>query len=148
METRKNIKYRIASINENKLVKSIDNVEFIQITEESLKFQFKIDTLIKMSDNIIEVTPAIRYIIDNNCILEASATITFEVQTLDHVFVIDREKQEIKSTCDILSSFVEASFSTLRGIVYTTSKGTLLERFPMPMIDIHTLMAKNAVNVK
>ena len=60
METRKNIKYRIASINENKLVKSIDNVEFIQITEESLKFQFKIDTLIKMSDNIIEVTPAIR----------------------------------------------------------------------------------------
>ena len=65
METRKNIKYRIASINENKLVKSIDNVEFIQITEESLKFQFKIDTLIKMSDNIIEVTPANRYIIDN-----------------------------------------------------------------------------------
>ena len=97
METRKNIKYRIASINENKLVKSIDNVEFIQITEESLKFQFKIDTLIKMSDNIIEVTPAIRYIIDNNCILEASATITFEVQTLDHVFVIDREKQDASS---------------------------------------------------
>ena len=80
METKTNIRYKIHSIAENCFTLNIDKINVSDINEESLRFQYKIETLIKMSENIILVTPGIRFILGGTTILEVSATISYDVQ--------------------------------------------------------------------
>ena len=148
METRTNIRYKIHSIAENCCILNIDKINVSDINEESLRFQYKIETLIKMSENIILVTPSIRFILGDTTILEVSATISYDVQTLDEAFSVDKENHKINIKADILPSFVGASYSTLGGIVYAKTVGTPLAQYPIPMIEITTLMNKNAISVE
>ena len=148
METKTNIRYKIHSIAENCCTLNIDKINVSDINEESLRFQYKIETLIKMSENIILVTPGIRFILGDTTILEVSATISYDVQTLDEAFSVDKENHKINIKADILPSFVGASYNTLRGIVYAKTAGTPLAQYPIPMIEIPTLMNKNAISVE
>lgn len=148
METKTNIRYKIHSIAENCCILNIDKINVSDINEESLRFQYKIETLIKMSENIILVTPSIRFILGETTILEVSATISYDVQTLDEAFSVDKENHKINIKADILPLFVGASYSTLRGIVYSKTVGTPLAQYPIPMIEIPTLMNKNAISVE
>ena len=148
METKTNIRYKIHSIAENCCILNIDKINVSDINEESLRFQYKIETLIKMSENIILVTPSIRFILGDTTILEVSATISYDVQTLDEAFSVDKENHKINIKADILPSSVGASYSTLRGIVFAKTVGTHLAQYPIPMIEIPTLMNKNAISVE
>ena len=126
MENKANIRYKINSITEEHFTLNIDKINAFDINEESLRFQYKIETLIKMSENLILVTPSIRFILGETTILEVSATISYDVQTLDEAFSVDKENHKINIKADILPSFVGASYSTLRGIVYAKASGTPL----------------------
>lgn len=148
METKANIKYRIRSISEKDFTLNIDQINVSALNEESLRFQYKIETLIKMSEDLVFVTPSIRFILGTTTILEASTTVCFDVQTLDNVFSVDKENHKINIKADILPSFVGASYSTLRGIVYAKTADTPLAQYPIPMIEIQTLMNKNAISVE
>lgn len=148
METKANIKYRIRSISEKDFTLNIDQINVSALNEESLRFQYKIETLIKMSEDLVFVTPGIRFILGTTTILEASTTVCFDVQTLDNVFSVDKENHKINIKADILPSFVGASYSTLRGIVYAKTADTPLAQYPIPMIEIQTLMNKNAISVE
>lgn len=148
MDTKANIKYRILSISEEKFTLNIDKINVSDLNEESLRFQYKIETLIKMSENLIHITPSIRFILGDTTILEVSATVSFDVQTLDIAFSVDKENHKINIKADILPSFVGASYSTLRGIVHAKTADTPLAQYPIPMIEMQTLMNKNAISVE
>lgn len=148
METKNTIKYKIDSIGQEEFYLDIDGVDISNMDEHTLKFQYKLETLINMGRDIILVRPSIRLLYEDKPVLTASVTITYNVLTLEEAFSIDRENQKINIKADILPFFVGAAYSTLRGIIYAKTTGTALVKYPIPMIETQTLMSKNAIRVE
>lgn len=148
METKNNIKYRIDSISKEEFSLNIEGVDLSNMNELTLKFQYKMETLLKMNDNLILVKPSVRLLYNENPLLTASVIVSYSVQTLEDAFSIDRDNQQINIKADILPSFIGAAYSTLRGIVYARTIDTPLATYPIPMIELQTLISKNAISVE
>lgn len=148
METKNNIKYRIASISQEEFSLNIEGVDLSNMNDLTLKFQYKMETLLKMNEDLILVKPSVRLLYNESPVLTASAIVSYSVQTLDDAFSIDRDNQQINIKADILPSFIGAAYSTLRGIVYARTIDTPLAKYPIPMIELQTLISKNAISVE
>jgi len=148
MENLKNIKIRIQSIKEE-IVKRQDELAVIsELSAESVQFQYKIGSLIDVETDTITVTPIIRYLHDNSEIFKASAEFVFSIHSLSSIVDIDLENKKINMNANLFPTLVSTAYSTLRGIVFVHTKDTLLDGFPLPLIDIDTLVTNNAVTVK
>lgn len=148
METKNNIKYRIDSINQEEFSLNIEGVDLSNMNDLTLKFQYKMETLLKMNEDLILVKPSVRLLYNESPVLTASVIVSYSVQTLDNAFSIDRDNQQINIKADILPSFIGAAYSTLRGIVYARTIDTPLATYPIPMIEMQTLISKNAISVE
>ena len=148
METKNNIKHRIDSINQEEFSLNIEGVDLSNMNDLTLKFQYKMETLLKMNEDLILVKPSVRLLYNESPVLTASVIVSYSVQTLDDAFSIDRDNQQINIKADILPSFIGAAYSTLRGIVYTRTIDTPLATYPIPMIELQTLISKNAISVE
>ena len=148
METKNNIKYRIDSINQEEFSLNIEGVDLSNMNDITLKFQYKMETLLKMNEDQILVKPSVRLLYNESPVLTASVIVSYSVQTLDNAFSIDRDNQQINIKADILPSFIGAAYSTLRGIVYARTIDTPLATYPIPMIELQTLISKNAISVE
>ena len=148
MGTSANIKYKLSSIEIVKFEMNASDNTLLDISSDSLKFQYKIETLIKMSANIIGVKSSIRFTYNETTILEVSAIINYNIDSLQEVFSVDKENHKLTSKVDILPTFVATSYSTLRGIVYAKTAETPLSKYPIPMIEMQTLMNRNAISVE
>ena len=114
----------------------------------TLKFQYKMETLLKMNEDLILVKPSVRLLYNESPVLTASVIVSYSVQTLEDAFSIDRDNQQINIKADILPAFIGAAYSTLRGIVYVRTVDTPLATYPIPMIELQTLINKNAISVE
>lgn len=148
METKNNIKYRIDSINQEEFSLNIEGIDLSNMNDLTLKFQYKMETLLKMNEDLILVKPSVRLLYNESPVLTASVIVSYSVQTLDNAFSIDRDNQQINIKADILPSFIGAAYSTLRGIVYARTIDTPLATYPIPMIELQTLISKNAISVE
>lgn len=148
METKNNIKYRIDSINQEEFSLNIEGVDLSNMNDLTLKFQYKMETILKMNEDLILVKPSVRLLYNESPVLTASVIVSYSVQTLDNAFSIDRDNQQINIKADILPSFIGAAYSTLRGIVYARTIDTPLATYPIPMIELQTLISKNAISVE
>ena len=148
METKNNIKYRIDSINQEEFSLNIEGVDLSNMNDLTLKLQYKMETLLKMNEDLILVKPSVRPLYNESPVLTASVIVSYSVQTLDNAFSIDRDNQQINIKADILPSFIGAAYSTLRGIVYARTIDTPLATYPIPMIELQTLISKNAISVE
>ena len=148
METKNNIKYRIDSISKEEFSLNIEGVDLSNMNDLTLKFQYKMETLLKMNEDLILVKPSVRLLYNESPVLTASVIVSYSVQTLDNAFSIDRDNQQINIKADILPSFIGAAYSTLRGIVYARTIDTPLATYPIPMIELQTLISKNAISVE
>ena len=148
METKNNIKYRIDSINQEEFSLNIEGVDLSNMNDLTLKFQYKMETLLKMNEDLILVKPSVRLLYNESPVLTAAVIVSYSVQTLDNAFSIDRDNQQINIKADILPAFIGAAYSTLRGIVYVRTIDTPLATYPIPMIELQTLINKNAISVE
>ncbi len=148
MEEKVNVKFRLVSIDNEHYTPNFEGVELNSIPEERLKFQYKIDTVIQMSKGNILVIPSIRYSYENQELLVANAVFTYSVLNLDSAIIVDKENQRINVKADIFPSLVGAAYSTLRGIVFARTSGTPLAKYPLPMIEVKTLVEKNGISVE
>lgn len=148
METKNNIKYRIDSINQEEFSLNIEGVDLSNMNDLTLKFQYKMETLLKMNEDLILVKPSVRLLYNESPVLTASVIVSYSVQTLEDAFSIDRDNQQINIKADILPAFIGAAYSTLRGIVYARTIDTPLATYPIPMIELQTLISKNAISVE
>lgn len=148
MEEKVNVKFRLVSIDNEQYAPNLEGVNFDSIQDEKLKFQYKIDTVIQMSKDTIIVIPSIRYSFEGHELLVANAMFTYSVLNLDGAIAVDKENQRINVKADIFPSLVGAAYSTLRGIVYARTSGTPLAKYPLPMIEVKTLVDKNGISVE
>ena len=147
MEDPNNIKFRLVSIANEKTTTIPEDAKLSSISEESLQFQYKISTVIKLAESTITVVPSIRYMFGGVVLLESCAEFNYSVFPLDAVMDVDKENKKLNMKVDILPTLLGAAYSSLRGIVYTRTLATPLEKYPIPMIDIDTLLSKNGISV-
>lgn len=148
MEEKVNVKFKLVSIGNEHYAPNLEGVDLASIQEEKLKIQYKIDTVIQMSKDTIVVIPSIRYSIEGRELLVANSEFTYSVLNLDSAIAVDKENQRINVKADIFPSLVGAAYSTLRGIVHARTSGTPLAKYPLPMIDVKTLVEKNGISVE
>ena len=147
MEDPNNIKFRLVSISNEKTTTIPGDVNLASISEESLQFQYKIGTIIKFAENTITVVPSIRYMFEGAVLFESSAEFNYSVLSLDAVMDVDKENKKLNMKVNIFPALLGAAYSSLRGIVYARTLTTPLEKYPLPMIDINTLLSKNGISV-
>ncbi len=147
MEDPNNIKFRLVSISNEKTTTIPGDVNLASISEESLQFQYKIRTIIKFAENTITVVPSIRYMFEGAVLFESSAEFNYSVLSLDAVMDVDKENKKLNMKVNIFPALLGAAYSSLRGIVYARTLTTPLEKYPLPMIDINTLLSKNGISV-
>lgn len=147
MEDPNSIKFRLVSISNEKTTTIPGDVVLASISEESLQFQYKIGTIIKFAENTITVVPSIRYMFEGAVLFESSAEFNYSVLSLDTVMDVDKENKKLNMKVNIFPALLGAAYSSLRGIVYARTLTTPLEKYPLPMIDINTLLSKNGISV-
>lgn len=143
-----NVKFRIVSISDEHFEQNFTENEFENISEDNLKFQYKISTVLKLSDDIILVTPSVKYAYNGKTLVKADATFKFSVINLNNAIEIDKENQSLNVKADIFPSLVSAAYSSLRGIIYTRTANTPLSYYPLPMIEVKTLIEKNGISIE
>lgn len=148
MVDKQNVLFKLSSINSESLINNIANIDLSHLTGDNLVFQFKMETFIRLSSDEIVAIPGIKYVYKGQTLLEMTVHFVFSVQNLKSIIELDFEKNEIKVSADILPNIISASYSSLRGIAYARTEGTPLAEFPIPMIEIGTLMSKNGINVE
>ena len=99
---------------------------YIDIKDGELKFQYKIPVVINMSKGTITVIPEVQYQTSNEVVLSASAAFVHNVEDIEDVISLNSESKKVEFHVDLLPIVVNSSFSGLRGIVATYSKGTSL----------------------
>ena len=147
MEDSNNIKFRLVSIANEKTTTTSEGIDLSSISEESLQFQSKIGTVIKLAENTITVVPSIRYMFEGAVLFESSAEFNYSVLSLDAVMDVDKENKKLNMKVNVFPTLLGAAYSSLRGIVYARTLATPLEKYPIPMIDINTLLSKNGISV-
>ena len=147
MEDPNNIKFRLVSIANEKTTAIPEGVDLSSISEESLQFQYKIGTVIKLAESTITVIPSIRYIFGDSVLFESCAEFIYSVLSLDAIMDVDKENKKLNMKVDIFPTILGEAYSSLRGIVYARTSATPLEKYPIPMIDINTLLSKNGISV-
>lgn len=147
MEDSNNIKFRLVSIANEKTTTISEGIDLSSISEESLQFQYKIGAVIKLAENTITVVPSIRYMFEGTVLFESSAEFNYSVLSLDAVMDVDKENKKLNMKVNIFPTLLGAAYSSLRGIVYARTLATPLEKYPIPMIDINTLLSKNGISV-
>ena len=148
MEEASNVKFRLVSIDNEKLVSNIDDFDLDSLADDKLRFQYKTDTVIKLSRNIIEVTPCARYSYEGRPLFQASVSFVFTADNLDSVVSVDKENRRVVVRADIFPSLVGAAYNSLRGIVFARMSSTGLAKYPLPLIDVQTLTRKNGISVE
>lgn len=141
------VRLKLVSIENETVKRNFDQHSVNDIDVHALKFQYKINTIIKMSENIVVAIPSIRYTYNDTIIFETSAEFVYSVLTLSDAITVDKEKKKINVKSDIFHSIIGSSYSTLRGMAFIRIKNTPVAKFPAPLIGINTLLQRNGITV-
>jgi hypothetical protein len=97
------------------------------------KFTINIEHLFNIKDNLIAIKPNIEIFTEKNDTIlgTLTASLVFEFDNLS-VFIIENQ---IKLPLDIIITINSLSISTVRGIMFSTFKGTYLHNAFLPVID-------------
>ena len=147
MEEQIQIKFRLGSISEDSVKISLLQSCNDKLCPESIRFQFKVDVALDLEGETIMVVPHVRYKLNESTILQAEASFKYEVLGLKNNTSFDEDTGEIKQKADIIPTLVSASFSSLRGIIYSATKDSPLEKYPVPLVGIPALIQKIGVSV-
>ncbi len=148
MEVRTNVKFKLVSIENEIMNKDFGKDILENIDEQVLKFQYKMATVIKMSEDIIIVIPSFRYLYNDKVVFEASAEFIYSIRTLAAALDIDRDNRKINVKSDIFPSLLGTSYSTLRGMAFERMLQTPLAKYPAPVIEVDTLLNRNGISVE
>lgn len=139
MENRNNIDVLIALDN-------IQEVSFRYNTEfdystlsiQNLSFGMKYETKTSRDTEKVGITVTTIYTTGNESLSEYSILMEFKVRGLAQLITTDSKGEEVINR-DFILNLLNISIGTLRGAFFLRTKGTGLEKFPIPLIPTKVL---------
>ena len=97
-----------------------------------------------LPDGQISIVFGIRYVIDQDIILESIYRFTFAVIDINRYVTIN-ENGSVKIT-HLMPHFLNVAIGTMRGILVVKTAGTQLSKYPLPLIDVKQLNEQLSVS--
>jgi hypothetical protein len=131
MEKEQNISFRLKNI--ELLQSSLASIDYVITNETIFKFNINIEHLVNINENYIAVKPNVEIFTEENDFVlgKLSSSLIFEFENLNSYVVVN----EVKLPSDIIIAMNSISISTIRGIMFSTFKGTYLHNAFLPVID-------------
>jgi hypothetical protein len=131
MEQEKNISFRLKNI--EFLQSSLSAIDYAIGMDTIFKFNINIEHLVNINENCIAIKPNVEIFTEDNAFIlgKLSSSLIFEFENLAS-FVVDKV---VKLPSDIIIAINSISISTIRGIMFSTFKGTYLHNAFLPVID-------------
>lgn len=131
MEKEQNISFRLKNI--ELLQSSLAAIDYAITNETIFKFNINIEHLVNVNENYIAIKPNVEIFTEENDFVlgKLSSSLIFEFENLNS-YVVDNE---VKLPTDIIVAINSISISTIRGIMFSTFKGTYLHNAFLPVID-------------
>lgn len=115
------------------LQSSLSAIDYAISMDTIFKFNINIEHLVIINENCIAVKPNVEIFTEKNDFIlgKLSSSLIFEFENLAG-YVVDKE---VKLPSDIIVAINSISISTIRGIMFSTFKGTYLHNAFLPVID-------------
>lgn len=133
----------------NKIVQnSFKTTEFFKnlspvIEQEHLSVIYNTKTVVSRTGELIDIVSTVRYSYMSEEVFSLKETFVFYVESLQDYIIIGEDDKDITFKIDIVPTFLNVVYSTMRGIVHEKFKDTILKDFPMPLIPIDLLQKNN-----
>lgn len=131
MEQNQNISFRLKNI---ELIQSgLTPIDYVLNEDVVFQFNINIEHLVNVNENLIAIKPNVEVVAEGNETIlgKVSASLAFEIENLESFIV----NNEVKLPTDIIVTMNSIAISTMRGILFTTFKGTYLHNAFLPVID-------------
>ena len=148
METQKTINIRLLSITGEQVINGIGKKDLSGLNEDNLVYQFKNETAVNLSDDLVTINSGIRYVYNQNELFQVQVSVAYKVLGIKEFVEQDEEKNTITLAVDFLPTLIAAAVGVIRGILFKETKGTVLEKYPLPLLPINLLMEKNTITVE
>jgi hypothetical protein len=131
MDISQNINFRLKNIEIAQ--SSLTAIDYALPDDVIFKFNINIEHLVNIDQNLIVIKPIVAIFIEEeqSILANLSVNLVFEIEDLAS-FAIEKE---VKLPSDIVIAMNSISISTLRGIMFSTLKGTYLHNAILPVID-------------
>jgi len=122
---------------------SLKNIELLQSSLSAIDYEISRDTIFKfniniehlviINENCIAVKPNVEIFTDQSIFIlgKLSSSLVFEIENLAS-YILDKK---LKLPSDSIVAINSISISTMRGIMFSTFKGTYLHNAFLPVID-------------
>jgi hypothetical protein len=131
MDISQNINFRLKNIEIAQ--SSLTAIDYALPDDVIFKFNINIEHLVNIDQNLIVIKPIVAIFVEEeqSILANLSVNLVFEIEDLAS-FAIEKE---VKLPSDIVIAMNSISISTLRGIMFSTLKGTYLHNAILPVID-------------
>jgi hypothetical protein len=131
MDISQNINFRLKNIEIAQ--SSLTAIDYALPDDVIFKFNINIAHLVNIDQNLIVIKPIVAIFLEEeqSVLANLSVNLVFEIEDLAS-FAIEKE---VKLPSDIVIAMNSISISTLRGIMFSTLKGTYLHNAILPVID-------------
>ena len=136
MADEKNIQMKLLSVDEVRFMMSSDAIDE-STNPENIKIGFSNGIDPDVERDRFSMIFGVRYMVDNEPILESVYRFTFEVVDLVR-FVTFNQDQSITIN-HLMPHFLSVAVGTMRGILVAKTAGTAFALYPLPIIDINQL---------
>ncbi len=138
MSEKKTVSIKILEINEisfsmKSLPESIKDIEFGKNLQYGFGFNFSIDH----KNEIFRIRSIVDYSVIEikESVVSLEVDVIFHVKNLKEVVTTNEETKKMEVNNDFLATLVGVCIGTIRGVLSTKTKGTLLAKVPLPIIN-------------
>lgn len=131
MDIPQNISFKLKNIEIGQ--SSLTAIDYALANDVVFKFNINIEHLVNIDQNLIVIKPTVAIFVEDekSILANLSVNLVFEIEDLANYAI----EKEVKLPSDIIVAMNSISISTLRGIMFSTFKGTYLHNAILPVID-------------
>lgn len=133
-----NIQMRLASVSEVSFMMSPGELGD-NVNPDAIQIGFSSQIYPDVENNIFNLVFGTRYEFEGKVVLESLYKFEFEVKNLSQ-FIVFNDDQSI-TVNHLMPHCLSVAIGTMRGILVAKTAGTILSKFPLPMIDANQLSA-------
>lgn len=112
--------------------------DYTSLTGQDLSFGMKYETKASKDEERVGITVTSIYKSDSEVLSEYSLLMEFKVRGLSQLISTDAKGEEVINR-DFILNLLNISIGTLRGAFFLKTKGTVFEKFPIPLIPTAVL---------